>query len=778
MNRVGLLVSVALIHLSLPAAATTVPVTDFFCPQSYTQLAISPEGDLIAAVGRSDGYYEVIIVEPTKDKNTIVFKLEETSKSALRYITWIDANSLVVRYIDLRGQAHFLVIDFFEKNGKLALHSSDLKQSGVLVDPLPAEPDQVLLAVRAEPDRLLDVFKIDLRNLHPGFEFEDKLNGDVTFGLAYWTDHRHRLRLALSADSSELDADTELSLLYRDLNDNQWRPFYRFKEKSELFKPVGFIDDHTIAVITDINRDKAAVVSFSLRDEAFGDVLFASANHDVEGATLNASGQLKSVGIIVNGRPQQRFFSARVKSLQKKMARAFPGKQAFIYDTSTRGGKMLIATASAAHPGTFYYLDTKTLKAKILTDVHPQLHRYTLRPTKPIQVTTADGLVLDGLLTLPVKSKQPHPLVVFPHGGPIGVQEIEWFTPEFQFLADRGFAVLRINFRGSGGYGKEFVDKGVGQWGKGIEDDINAAVNQVLEKFPIDRTRMCMIGASYGGYSSLMSVIRMPDKYRCAISMFGVSDIELLFSQSYAMADETQREKWIEVYGDPNNPKNDPQQVSPFYLARLIEVPVMLITGWRDHIADPEQTHRLKVALDVLNKPNEYLLYTRAGHGHGAWDGDQHQWILIEQFLRRTMGLEYPRSDEEKRIRAEEFNQVGQAFIDGILVEQDNERALEYIKVAATYGIAQAQFALGESFDKGTGVEKDPEQAREWYLKAANAGDVQSQVRLGIACRDGELGFSADLDQAAKWFEKAANQGDSVGETLLRTVKPELYQSD
>lgn len=184
-----------------------------------------------------------------------------------------------------------------------------------------------------------------------------------------------------------------------------------------------------------------------------------------------------------------------------------------------------------------------------------------------------------------------------PHGGPIGVTDYDLFQREVQFFASRGYAVLRVNFRGSSGYGKEFMESGRGQWGKKIEDDINEIVTAVKSKYPIRPGNSCIIGASYGGYSAFISVIRFPRQYKCAVSCFGVMDIPLLLSSNNAMKHKSVRNEILYVVGDPKKENVDHVAVSPVYLADKIDVPVMLMAGWRDRIADMEHSHRMHYML-------------------------------------------------------------------------------------------------------------------------------------------------------------------------------------
>jgi dipeptidyl aminopeptidase/acylaminoacyl peptidase len=219
-----------------------------------------------------------------------------------------------------------------------------------------------------------------------------------------------------------------------------------------------------------------------------------------------------------------------------------------------------------------------------------------------------------------------------PHGGPIGVRETATFDPQVEFLASRGYSVLKVNFRGSSGFGKKFQNSGVGQLGRAIEHAITTVVEQVRSQH--NYTKMCAIGTSYGGYSAMMLAMLHPDDYQCVISMFGVYDLPLLFNSTNATLVPEMQQALRLVLGDNNDAL---KQVSPFYMAEKLKAPLLLIAGKRDKIAWFEQSDRMAYRLKQLDKDVETLFCKNSAHGHQYYKDYWHQFDAISAFLLRRL---------------------------------------------------------------------------------------------------------------------------------------------
>jgi dipeptidyl aminopeptidase/acylaminoacyl peptidase len=239
------------------------------------------------------------------------------------------------------------------------------------------------------------------------------------------------------------------------------------------------------------------------------------------------------------------------------------------------------------------------------------------------------------------------------------------------------------------------MDSGRGEWGKKIEDDINEIVKTVKNKHPIRPDNSCIIGASYGGYSALISSIRFPRQYRCAVSYFGVTDIPLILSSGNVLKNESVRDSILHVVGDPKMEGIDHVAVSPVYLVDKLDVPVLLMAGWRDRIADAEHSHRLHYMMKKHGKNSQFILYRHASHGHESWFGDMHQNITIDAFLRHYLDVPLPEDEEEKKVLREEWYVAGTLLgKKNRIADRNEEMSLLLLRQAAKAGHERAQQEL------------------------------------------------------------------------------------
>ena len=307
---------------------------------------------------------------------------------------------------------------------------------------------------------------------------------------------------------------------------------------------------------------------------------------------------------------------------------AFPGQIVNITSNTHDGSLMVVYVHSDRNPGSYYLFDAKTSKVSLLFNALPDIDPQKMASMRPVTFKARDGVALHGYLTLPPDGNGKNlPLILNPHGGPHGIRDAWGWDPEVQFFASHGYAVLQVNYRGSGGYGMKFQDMGYRHWSTSMQSDLADAAHWAIRQGIADPERICIYGASYGGYAALENSILYPGLYKCTVGYVGVYDLTLLghsdFSH-YAFGD-----RYLDVVlGDD---KSTLESESPVYQADKIKDPVFIIYGGADKRVVPENAEELMAALDKLGRKYELMYERNEGHG---FTKPQHNYELYTRMLR------------------------------------------------------------------------------------------------------------------------------------------------
>ena len=302
-----------------------------------------------------------------------------------------------------------------------------------------------------------------------------------------------------------------------------------------------------------------------------------------------------------------------------------------VVSKSVDRSKFVFLVSGSTNPGDFYF-QSMAGKPSQVAQIAGEVDREQLTPVKSIHVKSSDGTQVEAFLSISRAAKGPAPLVVMPHGGPIGVHDSREYDPLVQYLTSWGFAVVQVNYRGSSGYGLAFERLGKKQWALGIEDDIDAAVEHAMKMTEIDEGRVCIVGGSYGGFSALASVIRHRGRYRCAITLNGATDIPLLYDSSDFADSKQIMEFYREYVGDLATERDKLIEISPVYRSADLDVPILVVHGTADRRVDPDHAHRLILMLELYGKEYESVTVKDAEHSF-----DRGEWIVVARAARRFL---------------------------------------------------------------------------------------------------------------------------------------------
>ncbi|HEX7917343.1 S9 family peptidase [Rudaea sp.] len=328
--------------------------------------------------------------------------------------------------------------------------------------------------------------------------------------------------------------------------------------------------------------------------------------------------------------------SARESDMMRNLAQVFAGQRVSIGSHTSDGHQAVVFVDSDTNPGEYYLYDVAARKLRFLVAKYPWLKRETLASTEPIAFAARDGTSLHGYLTRPQRAAQGRsPLVVYVHGGPYGIRDRWRYDSYVQALASRGYAVLQVNFRGSGGYGEEFQNAGARQWGGKMQDDVTDATRWAITQGIGDPQRVCIFGASYGGYAALEGVAKEPDLYRCAIGYVGVYDLPMMFKRGDIPESRFGKNylKW--ALGEN---EGELRARSPVAQADKIKARVMLVVGGNDGRVPEEHGKAMRDALKAKGADPEWLYDRTEGHGFYAEDHVNELFERLLGFLDHEIG--------------------------------------------------------------------------------------------------------------------------------------------
>jgi dipeptidyl aminopeptidase/acylaminoacyl peptidase len=329
----------------------------------------------------------------------------------------------------------------------------------------------------------------------------------------------------------------------------------------------------------------------------------------------------------------------------------FPGREISFQSSTKDYSKFLVAVSGDRFASEAWFFDAQTKELIFQYTPRPELKEVEqyLAPMLPIRYPSSDGLEIPGYLTLPV-GKQPQnlPMVVVVHGGPKGPRDTWGYDPEAQFLANRGYAVLQPNFRASGGYGKAFLNAGDGEWGKLMQDDITWGVKHLIEQGTVDKSRVAIMGGSYGGYATLAGLAFTPDLYACGVDIVGPSNIFTLLDSIPAYW-EAGRAFLYGMVGDPNTDEGKAriQEASPLFSASRIQKPLLIIQGANDPRVKQAEADQIAIALRDRGHDVSYLLAEDEGHGFAKPVNRMAMYAEVERFLADKIGGRYQESMPE-----------------------------------------------------------------------------------------------------------------------------------
>lgn len=407
-------------------------------------------------------------------------------------------------------------------------------------------------------------------------------------------------------------------LLYRSKDGEKFEKVIRRTERRdsdadvERFIPLnGTNQGYAIA---NKNTGRFGLYRYDFSGDALGDAVFEHPKVDIDDFDLTPDGNGVLAVHYTDDRARVRWFDPAMQTLQAKLEKTLPGNVTRILSSSLDKSIMLVWSGGASDPGSYFLHDRTRKTLRPLFTPFDKLSGKLLAPVEAVEYAARDGTTIPAYLTKPpAREPKALPLIIMPHGGPF-LRDSWDFDIWAQFLANRGYAVLQPNFRGSTGYGREFVEKGMGQWGRGMQDDIDDGVQWLVAKGMVDSKRVCIMGASFGGYAAMWAAVRNPDVYRCAISFAGISDVGamLRYDRKSFTAPRYFKDWQDRVKGEGDF---DLKSVSSLFAISRITIPMLIAHGAKDTNVPLSQSAKFHEALLKAGKSHDYIVYPDEGHG-------------------------------------------------------------------------------------------------------------------------------------------------------------------
>lgn len=472
-----------------------------------------------------------------------------------------------------------------------------------LLSSLQGVKDEILIMMNKEDATVFDVYKLNVKTGETTHVAKNP--GNISNWLA---DRNGEVRVAVASDG------VVGTVLYRDSEKDEFKPFIELAAGDEV-TPLAFSKDNKhIYATSNKGRDKVEVVKYDL--EGKEEVVMSNKEVDVTGVLYSAEQDKLLYGAYITDKPHYQFFDENFEKLFHKIQDKLGVHESElgINDYNKEMTKFIVSVSSDTVYGKYYYYDSLTDKLTELATLSPWLKSEELSEMHPISYKSRDGLIINGYLTLPKNKEAKNlPLIVNPHGGP-WARDMWGFNPEVQLLANRGYAVLQVNFRSSTGYGKEFLQAGNKQWGLKIQDDITDGVQWAIDQGIADPKRIGIYGASFGGYATLAGITFTPDLYAAAVDYVGVSNIFTLLN-TIPPYWETMLEMFYERVGHPEKDKELLTAASPVFHADKIKTPLFVAQGANDPRVNKAESDQIVEALRARGVDVEYMLKENEGHG-------------------------------------------------------------------------------------------------------------------------------------------------------------------
>ncbi|WP_421945146.1 S9 family peptidase [Pedobacter sp.] len=601
----------------------TIPVDNFFRTQDKAYYHVSPDGKSLSYLKLQDKKLDLFVEDIESGTVKQLTHLEEKSIS---FYFWTSNNELIY-YTEDESKERKSDLFVVSKDGskQKQLSSNEKNRLRVIEDQL-IDDKYIIVASNKRDSTVFDVYRLNVRT--GNMEIAAKNPGNVT---EWVTDNKGILKIAVASDG------VNETLLYRE---NERLPFKAVTTNNfeTTLQPVAFSENEAdvLYAISNVNRDKNALVALDLKTGTEKQVLFGNDTLNVVDAKYSKAKKKMMFVTCETWKKEKYYLDDSTRIAYSKIDQLLPGTEWRIMDKDKNDKVFVVRTYTDRNPGSYYLYVVNQNKLKKLADINPSINEDDMSQMKPISYKSSDGLQINGYLTLP-KNKKPTnlPVVVLPHNGP-GSRNTWGYNADVQFLANRGYAVLQVNYRGSGGYGKSFYAAGFKEWSDKIQEDVNDGVRWLVQKKIANPKKVAIYGNGLGGFIALNCLYKNPDIYACGGSNSGVIS---LFSYLTTIPPflKSNLQMYYEIFGNPETDTDYIRFASPVFHADRFKAPLFIAQNPKDP--------RVNVAQGVqfvkeLKKRNVSVTYIEKEEGPNPVLRQQGRTALykaLEEFLQENL---------------------------------------------------------------------------------------------------------------------------------------------
>ncbi len=601
--------------------AKQIPVEDFFKNPDKSGYQISPDGKYFSFSAPYENRMNVFVQERGSNESRRL--TSETDRDIAGYY-W--PNSEQILYLkDDGGDENYKLYGVKIDGGEPVCFTDFDEVQTQIIDDLPDIPGEVIIGMNKRVPQVFDPYRLDLATGEMTMLAENP--GNIQ---GWMFDHDGKLRVAFAIVDG-----VNTSILYRETESDEWQSVLTTSFK-ETVSPMFFtFDNKDVYALSNLGRDKTGLVIFDIANGAEKEVLYEREDYDLTNVFFSRKRKVLTGVSWEGAKVQRHYFDEDAKALRDRLEAALPDYNVNIGSSNKAEDVFIVRTYSDRSLGKYFLYEKENDQLDEIVEVSPWLDETEMGKQFPVKYEARDGLTIEGYLTLP-KGLTPEtakdlPAVINPHGGP-WARDSWGFNPEIQFLANRGYAVLQMNFRGSTGFGRDFWEASFQKWGQEMQDDITDGTQWLVDQGIADAERIAIYGGSYGGYATLMGLVKEPELYAAGIDYVGVSNM-FTFMNTIPPYWEPLLDMMYEMVGHPEKDSAMLASVSPVQRADEIVAPLFVAQGANDPRVNKDESDQMVEAMKARGVAVEYMVKDNEGHGFANEENRFDFYRAMESFL-------------------------------------------------------------------------------------------------------------------------------------------------